>query len=97
VNVRVDVHDYRVRRDRIKGVLEDSGYEFANPQGTFYIFARCLGEEEGFIEKAKEMLLLLVPGSTFGYPGWFRIAYCVDDDTIDLACQKLKELARAYS
>jgi aspartate aminotransferase len=96
VNVRVDVGDYRVRRDRIKRVLEDSGYEFANPQGTFYIFARCLGDEEAFIEKAKDMLLLIVPGSTFGYPGWFRIAYCVDDDTIDLACQKLKDLAQAY-
>jgi len=96
VNVRVDVDDYRIRRDRIKGVLEDSGYEFANPQGTFYIFARCLGDEEAFIEKAKGMLLLIVPGSTFGYPGWFRIAYCVDDDTIELACQKLRELAHAY-
>lgn len=96
VRVRVDVNDYRMRRDRIKGVLEEWGYEFANPQGTFYIFARCLGDEENFVGAAKERLLLIVPGSTFGYEGWFRIAYCVDDHTIDLACQKFKELAQAY-
>lgn len=96
VGVRVDVSYYQVRRDKIRGVLEESGYEFAEPQGTFYVFARCLDHEEAFIEKAKEMLLLLVPGSTFGYEGWFRIAYCVDDNTLELACRKLKELAEFY-
>jgi len=96
VGVRVDVNDYQMRRDKIKKVLEDSGYEFAKPQGTFYIFAKCLDEEEVFIEKAKERLLLIVPGSTFGYRGWFRIAYCVDDNTVELACRKLRELAETY-
>ena len=95
VGVRVDVGDYQARRDKIKKVLEDSGYEFAKPQGTFYIFAKCLDGEEAFIEKAKQRLLLVVPGSTFGYEGWFRIAYCVDDNTIELACRKLRELAEA--
>lgn len=96
VGVRVDVNDYQVRRDKIKKVLEDSGYEFAEPQGTFYIFSKCLDQEEAFIEKSKERLLLIVPGSAFGYNGWFRIAYCVDDNTIELACRKLRELAEAY-
>jgi aspartate aminotransferase len=93
VPVRVDVADYQARRDRIRKTLTDCGYEFARPQGTFYLFAKCLDDEELFIEKAKERLLLVVPGSSFGYPGWFRMAYCVDDHTIDLACEKLGELA----
>jgi aspartate aminotransferase len=95
VGVCVDLGDYQIRRDKIKKVLEDSGYEFAKPQGTFYIFAKCLEEEKAFIEKAKQRLLLVVPGSSFGYEGWFRIAYCVDDNTIELACGKLRELAEA--
>lgn len=95
VGVRVNVGDYQVRRDKIKKVLEESRYEFAKPQGTFYIFAKCPGAEESFIERARERLLLAVPGSAFGYKGWFRIAYCVDDHTIELACQKLRELAQA--
>ncbi len=97
VRVRVDAVDYQIRRGKLRKALEESGYEFANPQGTFYIFAKCPDEEERFIEKAKEKLLLVVPGSTFGYKGWFRLAYCVDDSTLELACQKLNELAQAYA
>ncbi len=96
IGIRVAVDYYKSRRDKIRKVLEDSGYEFANPQGTFYLFVKCLDEEEAFIEEAKKRLLLLVPGSTFGYDGWFRIAYCVDDNTIELACRKLRELAEVY-
>nr|NIQ40400.1 aminotransferase class I/II-fold pyridoxal phosphate-dependent enzyme [Pseudomonadota bacterium] len=96
VGVRVDVDYYRVRRDKIKKVLKEKGYEFAEPQGTFYLFVKCLDEEEAFVERAKERLLLVVPGSAFGYAGWFRLAYCVDDNTVDLACTKLKELAEVY-
>jgi len=95
VGVRVDVKDYQARRDRLKKVLEESGYEFVKPQGTFYLFAKCFDGEGTFIEKAKEKLLLVVPGSSFGYRDWFRIAYCVDDNTIELACTKLRELAEA--
>jgi aspartate aminotransferase len=95
VGVRVDVKDYQARRDRLKKVLEESGYEFVKPQGAFYLFAKCFDGEETFIEKAKEKLLLVVPGSSFGYRDWFRIAYCVDDNTIELACTKLRELAEA--
>ncbi|MBW2058372.1 MAG: pyridoxal phosphate-dependent aminotransferase [Deltaproteobacteria bacterium] len=91
--VRVDVDGYRLKRDMIKRTLQDNGYEFARPQGTFYIFARCPDEERAFIDRAREMLLLVVPGSAFGYRGWFRIAYCVDEHTVELACQKLSDLA----
>lgn len=97
VGVRVDLEDYQGKRDQIKKTLKDNGYQFAKPQGTFYMFVRCLDEEEVFMEKAKEQLLLLVPGSSFGYKGWFRIAYCVDDNTIKLACRKLKELAEVFT
>jgi aspartate aminotransferase len=92
-DVHVPLDDYRGRRDSIKQALLDGGYEFARPQGAFYIFAKCNIDEESFIRKAQERLLLVVPGSSFGYPGWFRIAYCVDDRTIELAGQKLRDLA----
>ena len=97
VGMRVDLEDYQGKRDQIKKTLKDSGYQFAKPQGTFYMFVRCLDEEEVFMEKAREQLLLLVPGSSFGYKGWFRMAYCVDDNTIKLACRKLKELAEVFT
>jgi aspartate aminotransferase len=93
---RVDVGVYQAHRDKIRKVLRDNAYEFAKPQGTFYFFVKCPGREEDFIERARERFLLVVPGSAFGYPGWFRMAYCVDDQTIELACEKLRELAKVF-
>jgi aspartate aminotransferase len=45
------------------------------------------GEGEGpsdreFVEHLKEHLILGVPGSSFGKPGWVRFAYCVDEKII---------------
>ena len=39
-------------------------------------------DEVKFVNSLKEELILAVPGSGFGCPGYFRIAFCVDDDTI---------------
>ena len=46
--------------------------------------------------KAKEFDLLLVPGSGFGAPGHFRLAYCVQTDMIHRALPRFKALAKAY-
>jgi aspartate aminotransferase len=64
------------------------------PDGTFYLFPRAPGgDDEAFVQRAMKDLLLLVPGSTFGCNGHFRIAYCVDDRTVDLALERLPEAA----
>jgi len=34
------------------------------------------------VDALQEELILTVPGSGFLGPGYFRIAFCVDDDTI---------------
>ena len=35
-----------------------------------------------FVDVLKEERILVVPGSGFDGPGYFRIAFCVDDSTI---------------
>jgi aspartate aminotransferase len=35
-----------------------------------------------FVKALQDELILVVPGSGFGCPGHFRIAFCVDDDII---------------
>ena len=40
--------------------------------------------------------LLLVPGSGFGAPGHFRIAYCVQTEMIERALPRFKALADSY-
>jgi aspartate aminotransferase len=40
------------------------------------------GDDRAFVEHLKAHLILGVPGSGFGKPGWLRFAYCVDEGVI---------------
>ena len=53
-------------------------------------------DEKEFCEAAKRYNILLVPGSSFGCPGYVRIAYCVAYETITGALPKFQELAKQY-
>ena len=69
----------------------------AEPGGAFYLFPRALEEDDfAFSQRAKQFDLLLVPGSGFGAPGHFRLAYCVQPDMIQRALPKFKALADSY-
>ncbi len=77
--------------------LREMGYHVAEPGGAFYLFPRSLeADDMAFSERAKKFDLLLVPGSGFGAPGHFRIAYCVQTDMIRRALPKFKALADSY-
>jgi aspartate aminotransferase len=39
---------------------------------------------------------LTVPGRGFGTPGYFRIAYCVEDDTIERAMDGFRAVAKEF-
>jgi len=82
----VDVSVYRRKRDRLVAILEDAGYELVVPPGAFYLFPRApLPDDVRFVRLLQDENILTVPGSGFGGPGHFRIAYCVDDRVIDRA------------
>jgi aspartate aminotransferase len=90
----VDLEPLRRNRDRLLDVLKKKGYEVPVAEGTFYLFPRTPGsDDESFVKGAMENLLLLVPGGTFGRTGHFRIAYCVDDHTMDLAAERFPRAA----
>jgi aspartate aminotransferase len=79
----VDVSIYERKRDALAAGLRAAGYEFALPEGAFYLFPKSpIAREADFVDLLKEENILVVPGSGFGAPGYFRIAYCVDDATI---------------
>jgi aspartate aminotransferase len=60
------------------------GYQFAVPEGAFYIFPRAPGGDDlAFVRALQEELVLVVPGRGFNAPGYFRIAYCVDTPVIE--------------
>lgn len=82
--VCVDVDIYKRKRDRLVSGMTGFGYEMAAPKGAFYLFPKSpLPDDVQFVRMLQEENILVVPGSGFGGPGHFRIAYCVDDRTIE--------------
>jgi len=82
----VDVGVYQARRDLFCQGLADAGYELIKPRGAFYLFPKSpVADEVSFVRSLQEENILVVPGSGFGSPGYFRIAYCVGKKTIESA------------
>ncbi len=81
--VTIDLDWYRRKRDLLFKELTRMGYEVPYPGGAFYIFPKAPGGDDvAFINKLKAHRVLVVPGSGFGSPGYFRISYCVTDEKI---------------
>jgi aspartate aminotransferase len=95
VNAEVDLRHYATKRARLCETLDAAGYRYRAPEGTFYVFPETPEPEAAFIERAKEHLLLVTPGSAFGREGHFRISFACSDATVELACRKLQTLAEA--
>ncbi len=80
---KVDTSIYEKRRDLFAEILTRAGLSFTMPQGAFYFFPKSpIEDETQFVRILQEELILTVPGSGFGLPGHFRIAFCVADDVI---------------
>ena len=79
----VDVDIYRRRVDALSRGLEKLGYEFARPEGSFYLFPKSpIDDDRQFVDTLKEELILAVPGSGFGCPGHFRLSLCLPEDKV---------------
>ena len=82
--VTIDVSDYQAKRDWLYAALVDIGYSVVRPQGAFYMFPRSpMADDVAFVEELRKHRVLVVPGSGFGTPGHFRIAYCVGDRSLE--------------
>lgn len=86
--VTVDCGIYARRRALFCRILSDCGYDFLPPKGAFYIFPKSpLEDEVQFISILKENRILAVPGRGFGTPGYFRLAFCVEDQVIERSAE----------
>jgi aspartate aminotransferase len=93
----VDISIYQKKRDMLCDALGSFGYDFSKPQGTFYLFPKSLEEDDvAFVNVLKEENILTVPGSGFGGPGYFRIAYCVPDDVIERSLPGFERVIKKY-
>lgn len=95
--VTVDVEEYRRKRELLCNGLSSVGYKFTKPEGTFYLFPKTpIDDDIAFVRALQKRKVLTVPGSGFGWPGHFRIAFCVDDATIINAMTGFEETFKEY-
>jgi aspartate aminotransferase len=81
--IHTDISAYARKRELLCNGLAECGYVFEKPKGAFYLFPRSpIPDDVKFVQTLQEELILTVPGSGFKGPGYFRIAFCVDDETI---------------
>lgn len=82
-SVTVDVSQYQAKRDFMHERLTNLGYELVKPQGAFYMFPRSpIEDDAAFAAELQRHRVLVVPGRGFGAPGYFRLSYCVTDQTL---------------
>ena len=82
--VTISVADYQRQRDFMYDNLTRMGYSIVKPQGAFYMFPKSpLEDDVAFTREMQQLKVLVVPGRGFASPGYFRIAYCVDDRTLE--------------
>ena len=97
LNLEVDVNIYKKNRDLIYNHLINIGIKCEKPQGAFYLFPKCpIEDDKKFCEEAKKFNILLVPGSVFKKPGYFRLAYCVSYETIVNSLPAFSKLMEQY-
>jgi len=95
--VTVSIAEYQRKRDFLYDNLSAMGYSMVKPQGAFYLFPKSPIEDDvEFVRELQKLKVLTVPGRGFGTPGYFRIAYCVEDAVLEGSLNGLREAARKF-
>ncbi len=90
-----DLSVYERNMNTLYRELTALGFFVVRPGGTFYMFPRALEEDAvAFCRKALRYDLVLVPGDSFGTPGHFRIAYCIDEEKVARSLEAFRRFAR---
>lgn len=90
-----DLSVYETNMNILYKELIELGFTCVKPGGTFYIFPKALEEDaKVFCEKAKKYDLMLVPGDSFGCPGYFRMAYCIDSEKVERSLAALRKFVK---
>lgn len=97
VDETTDISLYERNLSVLYDQLTRDGYQMVKPQGTFYMFPKSpVADERIFTEAAKKYHILIVPGFTFACPGYFRLAFCVSEKTVDGSLQGFRSLAKDF-
>ena len=95
VELTADMAVYETNMNMIYNKLVELGFTCVKPGGTFYIFPKALEEDaKEFCQKALQYDLILVPGDSFGCPGYFRMAYCIATEKVERSLVALEKFVK---
>lgn len=85
LNSGIDISIYDERRKAMAKILDDAGLKYTMPKGAFYFFPQVPDgySDNAFVDLLKSENIIAVPGSGFGYPGYFRLTCCIDKSIIE--------------
>lgn len=93
-----DLAFYDRNRKKLYDALIGLGFFCVKPEGAFYLFVKSpVPDEEEFVCRAKKYGLVLVAGSAFSFPGYVRLAYCVQPQVIEKSLPAFAKLAGDYA
>lgn len=96
VDLTADMSVYETNMNIIYKKLVELRFTCVKPGGTFYIFPKAMEEDANiFCQKALKYDLAFVPGDSFGCPGYFRMAYCIDTEKVERALPALEKFIKA--
>lgn len=92
-----DISVYETNKNLLYQALTQMGYHVVDPDGTFYIFPKCLEDDAGaFCKRAQAYDLLVVPSDSFSCTGHFRLSYCVPTERVERALPLFEQLYKDY-
>ncbi len=95
LELTADLSVYETNMELLYKELTALGFACVKPGGTFYIFPKAPEQDaKVFCRKALKYDLVLVPGDTFGAPGYFRMAYCIDTEKVERSLKALRRFVR---
>lgn len=95
VDLTADMSVYETNMNLLYRELTALGFSCVKPGGTFYIFPKALEEDAtAFCKKALQYDLVLVPSDSFGVPGYFRMAYCIDTEKVERSLEALRRFVK---
>ncbi len=84
--ISIDLDHLQRKRDRMVEALTEQGYEVNLPESTFYVLGRSpIPDDMAFAELLAAEGVIVLPGSAFEMPGYFRISLTATDAMIDRA------------
>ena len=97
VDCETDLEYYDTNRKLLYGNLKKLGFECIYPDGAFYLFMKSPEEDDlRFVERAKKHHIIMVNGTSFGCPGYVRLAYCLKTEAIERSYAAFEKLAAEY-